>query len=100
MSTLEIALTIISVMSSISSITFAVLAFSRNRKKDTQEETTGFVSMRVDLMYIKDGINDLKRDLSTQKDISIELDKRLTAVETKLDTHINNKTIHSSYKKG
>ena len=100
MSAIEIVLTIISVLGTTCSIVFGYFAFRRNKDNDKKEDTTNIISMRVDLMYIKDGINDLKRDLNTQKDISVDLDKRLTAVETKLDTHINNKTLHNTFKKG
>ena len=99
MSATDIVLMIISVISSIASIVFAYLAFSRNKTKDTRQEATDFTSMRVDLMYIKDGVNDLKKEINSQHTLNSEFDKRLTLLEEKIETHIKDKSLHAHYQK-
>ncbi len=100
MSNLEIVLTILSAISMLCSIYFGYCAFARNKKQDTKQEATDFTSMKVDLLYIKDGVQDLKKDMTSLTNANNELDKRLSLLEEKLDNHISNKSIHTAFKKG
>ena len=101
MSVLEIILTILSIAGTSCSIIFGYLAFRRNKDKDKKDETTDFVSMRVDLTYIKEGVSDLKRELLSQRNVTEEIDKRLSILESKVNNHIADKNLHNyHYKKG
>lgn len=81
MSTLEIILTIISVVSSLCAIVFGVAAFRRNQKKDDAEAGSEKGTMLTEIGYIKGGIDDIKAEQREQRKTNTEFVSRLTEVE-------------------
>ena len=59
----DIALTIISVLGTISSILFAFLAFRRNDKKDTKEDAKNEGVILSEIGYIKSSIDRIEKNL-------------------------------------
>ena len=57
---------ILAIVSPISAMLIAWLAFGRNRKQDTQEAASSLATMQSDIGYIKAGNDDIKRQLSDQ----------------------------------
>ncbi len=72
---------LIAVIAAISGMCIGWLGRARTVKTDTQKETERKTQMRVDLEYIKRGVDDIRiemRALNAQMD---ELDKRVTRLE-------------------
>ena len=102
----NIALTIISVLGTLSSILFAYLAFSRNKKNDdrvsTIKETQKEVDMatiKIDLKYMRDGVDRIEKRLDDYERIQGKMLDRLTRLEEhqtrvdgRLDKHEQKKT--------
>lgn len=61
---------ILAIVSPISAILIAWIAFGRNKRQDTQEAASSLATMQSDIGYIKAGNDDIKRQLRDQ-------DKRL-----------------------
>lgn len=74
-------LTVLSVVSTICAIVFGYVAFSRNRRKDDQEEGHATGTLLSDIGYIKSGVDDIKSEQKEQRKTNIEVVSRLTAVE-------------------
>lgn len=74
-------LTVLSVISTICAIVFGYVAFSRNRRKDDQEEGHTAGTLLSDIGYIKSGVDDIKSEQKEQRKTNIEVVSRLTAVE-------------------
>ena len=106
MESLEIVLTMLSVVSTLSSILFAYLAFSINKSNDTKadankdaERAVDMASIKIDLKYTRDGIdrvstrlddieknqNKTNQDMGVIKEHLKRVDGRLDKVETRLD---------------
>lgn len=62
---------ILAILSPISAMLIAWIAFGRNKRQDTQEAASSLATMQSDIGYIKAGNDDIKRQLRDQ-------DKRLT----------------------
>lgn len=58
--------TILAIVSPISAMIVAWLAFGRNKKQDTQEAAGSLAMMQSDIGYIKAGNDDIKRQLRDQ----------------------------------
>lgn len=63
------------------SITIAVFTFYFNRKKDTSEDGEFKGSLKSDINYIKNGVDELKNDNRSIKEDIRSLDHRVTLVE-------------------
>lgn len=79
-----IILSIISVLGTISSITFAYLAFKRNNKKDDKSEGKTHGVLISDIGYIKSSIDRMERSLEKVEERSLEHSNRLIEVEQNL----------------
>ncbi|MDL2292548.1 hypothetical protein LJC17_03050 [Acholeplasma sp. OttesenSCG-928-E16] len=79
--TVTIILSIISVLGTLSSITFAYLAFKRNNKTDDKNEGKAHGVLISDVGYIKSSIDRMERSLEKVEERSIELSNRLVEVE-------------------
>lgn len=79
--TVTIILSIISVLGTLSSITFAYLAFKRNNKTDDKNEGKSQGVLISDVGYIKSSIDRMERSLEKVEERSIELSNRLVEVE-------------------
>jgi len=94
MTTLEIALTIISVTGTFSSILFAYLAFRRNDRGDRRAEGKNEGVLISDVGYIKSSIDRIEKSLDKLEQNYAKLSERVVKVEAELDAHIKNKSIH------
>ena len=94
MDSLEITLTIISVMSSLSSILFAFLAFKRNTKGDNKQEGKNEGVLISDVGYIKSSIDRIEKTLDKLEEKYDDLHSRIIKIEQKVDDHIRNESIH------
>ena len=104
---LELVVTLISVISTLSSILFAYLAFSRNKTNDIKgdakidaERAVDMAGIKIDLKYTRDGIdrvgkrlddieknqNKTNQDMGVIKEHLKRVDGRLDKVEHRLDT--------------
>lgn len=77
----ETALTIISVIGTISSILFAYLAFSRNKQQDNEKDGQHNGTILTEIGYIKSGVDDIKKKQEAQDQRHIEVISRLATVE-------------------
>ena len=82
MSTLEIFLTILSIVASVCAIVFGVAAFRRNQKKDDTDAGSEKGTMLTEIGYIKGGIDDIKAEQREQRKTNTEFIERLVSVET------------------
>lgn len=87
----NVILSIISVIGTISSVIFAFLAFSRNKKQDIQDEgrkdaetAIDLASIKIDLKYTRDGIERINTKLNDTEKIQSKLSDRLARVEEHL----------------
>lgn len=96
MNVLEIILSFISLIGTISSISFAYLAFSRNQKKDikdesksnSQEKLTNAVDLatiKIDLKYTRDGID----RIGTRLDVIEKIQNKAGENIIKITEHLN-----------
>lgn len=77
----ESALAILSVLGAVSSIAFAYLAFSRNKRHDDTKEGQHSGTILTEIGYIKSGIDDIRRKQELEDQRHIEIVSRLVAVE-------------------
>lgn len=91
----EIVLAIISVAGTLSSITFAYLAFKRNNKSDDRKEAKSEGVLISDVGYIKSSIDRIEKTLDKLQEKYDDLHTRVTLIEQKVDDHISNNDIHS-----
>ena len=82
MTTLEIFLMVLSVISSVCAIVFGYDKFSRSRKKDDTEEGKNTGTILTELGEIKGGVNDIKAEQREQRKMNLEFVERLVRVET------------------
>ncbi len=99
MSPVEIVLTIISVLGTISSITFGYLAFRRNSSIDTKTMGRESGTVISDLGYIKSSIERIEKRLDNSESKFEGIHTRLARVEEstssahkRLDEHIKIRT--------
>ncbi len=88
MSTLEIILTILSVVSTLCAIGFGFAAFRRNQKRDDTDEGSSRGTILSELGFIKGGVEDIKAEQREQRKTNTEVVERLAGVEA------SNKSAH------
>lgn len=94
MDSTEIALSVISVIGTISSIVFAFLAFKRNAKGDNKQEGKNEGVLISDVGYIKSSIDRIEKTLDKLEEKYDDLHSRIIKIEQKVDDHIKNDSIH------
>ncbi|GIP53098.1 hypothetical protein [Paenibacillus vini] len=72
---------VIAVISTVSSIILAWTTFARNAKHDISASTESDVVQRVDVEYIKRGIDDIRADVRAQGQRVDGLSERVTRLE-------------------
>lgn len=77
----SIALTIISVLGTLSSIVFAFLAFRRNDKRDHKDAGKNEGVMLSEIGYIKSSIDRIEKSLNHLEERYTDLSNRLVKVE-------------------
>ena len=97
----SIALTIISILGTVSSITFAYLAFRRNEKKDNREDAKSEGVLLSEIGYIKSSIDRIEKNLDRLEERYSNLSSRVVKVEEsvanahkRITEHINDYTKH------
>ena len=94
MSEIEIVLTIISVLGTLSSILFAYLAFHKGSKADEKKDGKSEGVLLSDVGYIKSSIDRIEKTLDKLQEKYDDLHTRVTLIEQIVDDHINNDSIH------
>lgn len=95
MSSTEITLSIISVIGTFSSIIFAYLAFSRNKKNDIQEDernnsqkqittSVDIATIKIDLKYTRDGIDRIGNRLDVMEKTQNKVGENITKINEHL----------------
>jgi len=74
MNTFSVVMTIIAGIGSVLSITFAILAFGRNKSRDNAEIQSRLAKIETDIVYIRETLDD-------SKDWRREFDERLRKLE-------------------
>ena len=82
MNTASLVIAIIGAVLTFLSVTIAIFTFYFNRKKDNTDEGRFQASVQSDITYIKEGVDELKRDNRDLKDDIRSLDHRVTLVES------------------
>ena len=97
----DIALTIISVLGTVSSIVFAFLAFRRTEKKDNREDAKSEGVLLSEIGYIKSSIDRIEKNLDRLEERYSNLSSRVVKVEEsvanahkRITEHINDYTKH------
>ena len=100
----DIALTIISVLGTISSILFAFLAFRRNDKKDTKEDAKSEAVILSEIGYIKSSIDRIEKNLDKLEERYSVLSNKIVKVEEsvaqahkRITEHINDTLKHGGH---
>lgn len=103
MDTASVVLSIISVLGTISSITFAYLAFHRNSKTDNKQEGKSEGVLISDVGYIKSSIDRIEKNLEKLEERYTLLSNQLTKVEEsvanahkRITEHINDSSKHKT----
>lgn len=101
MDTTSTVLAFISVLGTLSSIFFAILAFRRNDRGDQKQIGKSEGVLISDVGYIKSSIDRIEKTLDKLEERYSDLDGRLIKVESdtvnlsaKFDEHIRNKHLH------
>lgn len=81
MDSVDIVLTIISVLGTLSSILFAYLAFRKGERSDHKDEGKNEGVMLSDIGYIKSSIDRIEKSLNHLEERYTELSNRLVKVE-------------------
>ena len=71
----------ISLIAAISGIILGWVARARTVKRDAINDVTGEVVMKQDIKYIKQGVDEIKKELHCQADDIGKLSERVTRVE-------------------
>lgn len=82
MNTLEIFLTVLSVVSTVCAIVFGAAAFARNKKKDQTDDGKNTGVMLTEIGYIKSNTDSIMRKQEKQDEQHIQVVERLSAVES------------------
>ena len=100
----DIALTIISVLGTASSILFAFLAFRRNDKKDTKENGKNEGVILSEIGYIKSSIDRIEKNLDKLEERYSNLSNKIVKVEEsvanahkRITEHINDILKHGGH---
>ena len=96
MTTTDIVLSIIGVIGTCSSILFAYLAFKRNDRGDRRQEGKNEGVLISDVGYIKSSIDRIEKSMDKLEQNYATLSERVVKVETTLEDHIKNKSIHKT----
>ena len=98
----DIALTVISVIGTLSSVLFAFLAFRRNSSKDTKEEAKNEGVLLSEIGYIKSSIDRIEKNLDRLEERYSNLSNKIVKVEEsvaqahkRITEHINDMTKHT-----
>lgn len=98
----DIALTVISVLGTLSSIIFAFLAFRRNERKDTHAEAKSEGVLLSEIGYIKSSIDRIEKNLDRLEERYSVLSNKIVKVEEsvanahkRITEHINDFTKHT-----
>lgn len=94
MDMIDIVLSVISIVGTLSSILFAFLAFRRNDKGDNKQEGKNEGVLISDVGYIKSSIDRIEKTLDKFEEKYDDLRSRIIKIEQKVDDHINNESIH------
>lgn len=94
MNEIDIVLSVISLVGTLSSILFAFLAFRRNDKGDNKQEGKNEGVLISDVGYIKSSIDRIEKTLDKLEEKYDDLRSRIIKIEQKVDDHINNESIH------
>lgn len=81
MDSVDIALTFISVLGTVSSILFAYLAFKRSERSSHRDEGKNEGVMLSEIGYIKSSIDRIEKSLNHLEERYTDLSNRLVAVE-------------------
>ncbi len=81
MDTMDVVVTLIGVIGTLSAITFAVASYLRGRKKDDAGDGKQDGVVLTEIGYIKSGIDDIKAEQREQRKTNTEVMTRLAAVE-------------------
>lgn len=101
MNSTNIALTIISVLGTISSITFAFLAFRRNDKRDHKDAGKNEGIMLSEIGYIKSSIDRIEKSLNHLEERYADLSNRVTRIEESTkNAHQRINELHDEIKGG
>ena len=81
MTYIEILTAVLGSAGTVCAVVFAYLAFKRNNKKDNESEGRNIGNVLAELVYIKSGIDDIKRKQEKQDEQYVGIISRLTGVE-------------------
>lgn len=84
MSDMEIALTIISVLGTVSSIMFAYLAFKKNNAKDDKKEGKNEGILISDVGYIKSSTERIEKRLDKLETFNTDIMTRVVVLENEM----------------
>ena len=96
MNALDIVLAVLSILGTVSSIAFAILAFRRNDRGDHKEAGKNEGVLISDVGYIKSSIDRIEKSIDKLETGQVEFGNRLTKLETEVHDHIYNKAIHKT----
>lgn len=101
----SIALTLIGILGTISSIIFAFLAFRRNDKKDTKEDAKNEGVLLSEIGYIKSSIDRIEKNLDRLEERYSTLANKVTKIEEsvasahkRISEHISDYRLHGGSK--
>ena len=84
----EITLSILGVLGTLSSIIFAYLAFRRNDKKDIKIHATQEAEILSDMKWLKSSVSRMEKKINEMDDNYKELGITVIKVKERLDNHI------------
>lgn len=84
----EITLSILGVLGTLSSIIFAYLAFRRNDKKDIKIHATQEAEIVADMKWLKSSVSRMEKKINEIDDNYKELGIAVIKVKERLDNHI------------
>ena len=100
----DIALTVISVLGTLSSIIFAFLALRRNERKDTHAEAKSEGVLLSEIGYIKSSIDRIEKNLEKLEERYSNLSNRIVKVEEsvanahkRITEHLNDNLKHGGH---
>ena len=104
MDSTSIILSIISVLGTLSSITFAYLAFHRNSKTDNKQEGKNEGVLISDVGYIKSSIDRIEKNLDKLEERYSVLSNKLVKIEEsvaqahkRISEHVNDNSKHGGH---
>ena len=84
----EITLSILGILGTLSSIIFAYLAFRRNDKKDIKIHATQEAEIVADMKWLKSSVSRMEKKINEIDDNYKELGITVIKVKERLDNHI------------